>query len=267
MDEKDLYDRLPKEKYRKVIVTESKIPKPMNLEGGRKVYQKVGIPYWFCKIKNNRDEFMYVYMEDLTEEDLFYEAKTGKIREFETAAQRYFRIDVLKALKNKPKEGYRWIPVYEPSIDEMGQLQFTSNEKPALEYNSLEWEKKILEYSPENESSICSRTTYFLLLLRWLKDGIVTLEQLTDDSSSIGHYRDSEDAKHRLELTGQRECGGLFGFVGNTSKILINYNCCSKYALAVGSYLDYGKWYVVSDVRNLDKNYNNRKYLALPELK
>lgn len=267
MVEKDLYDTLPKEKCRKVIVAESNIRMPMKLEGGSKVYQKKGMPYWFCKIKQSRDEFMYVYMKDLTVEDLFYEAKTGKRREFETAAQRYFKIDVLKALENKPKEGYRWIAVYEPSIDDTGELQFVSNKQPVLEYNSIEWEKKILEYSPENESSICSRTTYFLLLLRWLKDGIVSLEQLTEDSSSIGHYRDSEDAKHRLELTGQRGCGGLYGFVGNTSKILRNYNYDYEYALAVGCYLDYGNWYVVSDVRNLDKTYNNRKYLALPELK
>lgn len=44
------------------------------------------------------------------------------------------------------------------------------------------------EYSPENESGRCSKATYFLLLLRWLKDGVATLEHLTDDSTDIGHY-------------------------------------------------------------------------------
>lgn len=63
-------------------------------------------------------------------------------------------------------------------------------------------------------------TTYFLLLLRFLKDGFATIEQLADDSREIGHYWDSKDTKHIIEKTGERQLGGLYGFAGNTRKLV-----------------------------------------------
>ena len=42
--------------------------KPAPLIGGTEVYQKDnGTNYWYCRIKNGRDEFMYVPFDDLTE--------------------------------------------------------------------------------------------------------------------------------------------------------------------------------------------------------
>ncbi|MBQ2938208.1 MAG: hypothetical protein IJE05_04965 [Clostridia bacterium] len=79
MEEKVLYVKLPEDdKYRKVAITEDGIPKPERLLGGTEVYQKEGVPYWYCKIKNGRDEFMHLYTEDLVEEDLYFDSKTGK---------------------------------------------------------------------------------------------------------------------------------------------------------------------------------------------
>ena len=149
MKEKVLYVKLPKDaKYREVIVTEDGmigivyseedtnqlaiseanaqteviIPKPEKLVGGTEVYQKEGIPYWYCKIKNGRDEFMHLYTDDLTEKDLLYDSKTGKPRKFMTKMQKKFKDNVLVALENKPREGFRWIPVFEPSSDGKGRL-------------------------------------------------------------------------------------------------------------------------------------------------
>ena len=62
--------------------------------------------------------------------------------------------------------------------------------------------------------------TYYLLLLRWLKDEIATFYQLCHDSSGIGNFRDSPNSKENYELTGERQFGGLYGFVGNTVKIV-----------------------------------------------
>lgn len=155
-------------------VKEVVIPKPERLIGETQVYQKEGIPYWFCKIKG-RDEFMHLYTEDLSIDDLLYDSKTGIERNFSTFRQKHFKENVLEALKNKPKEG-RWIPVFEPSSDGKGGLQFVKGEKPLVGLKVPEWCKMLEEYSPENESGIASKTTCFLLLLRWLKDGIATLE-------------------------------------------------------------------------------------------
>ena len=243
MGEKILWVDLPKNtKYRRVVTergrvgivysdentkltdknnAEVKIPKPKELIGADTVYKKDGIPYWYCKIKDGRDEFMHIYMKDLTEEDLIYDYKTRELRKFVTEKQKKFKANVLEALSNKPKEGYRWIPVFEPSSDGNGGLQFVKGEKPLVGFaNYITWNEKMNEYSPENESERCSKTTYFLLLLRWLKDGVATLEQLTDDSTDIGHYYKSKGVKNDFELTGDRMFGGLYGFAGNTYKII-----------------------------------------------
>lgn len=263
MEEKVLYVKLPEDaEYRKVIVTgdgmigivyseectcqdkkeatiaKVEIPKPKALIGGSKVYQKEDVPYWYCRIKKGRDEFMHLYMEDLTEEDLLYDSKTGRKRE--SKKEKKFKADVLEALANKPKEGYRWIPVFEPSSDGKDGLQFVKGEEPLVGLRCPEWDKKLKEYSPENESGKSSKTTYFLLLLRWLKDGIATLEQLAEHSEEIGHYWDSKNAKHEFEKTGERKFGGLCGFVGNTCKIVEDSNSASGYSLLGGVYSNYG---------------------------
>ena len=75
--------------------------KPTPLIGSTEVYQKDGLPYWYCRIKNGRDEFMYLYFGDLTNDDVLYTAD-GKTREFVTEWQKKFKSYVMKALENKP---------------------------------------------------------------------------------------------------------------------------------------------------------------------
>lgn len=60
---------------------------------------------------------MHLYTDDLTEKDLLDDSKTGKTRKFTTKMQNKFKDDVLVALENKQKEGFRWIPVFEASSD------------------------------------------------------------------------------------------------------------------------------------------------------
>lgn len=236
MEEKVLYLNLPvAKKFLKVKVTgkaqkhtknrtkekvKVEIPKPKALVGGGEVYQNDDVPYWYCKIKNGRDTFMHLYMEDLTEKDLLYDSKTGRKRIFSTRYERRLKEIILEALANKPKEGFRWIPVYEPSLASDGSVQFVEGEKPLVKISVPRWNQMLEEYSPENESGESSDTTYFLLLLRWLKDGIATLEELSNHSEKIGHYWDSENAKPDFEKTGERKFGGLYGFVGNTCKMV-----------------------------------------------
>ena len=235
----------------KLILTVS-IPKPIPLIGGTEVYQKEnGTPYWYCKIKKGRDEFMHVYFDDLTEDDLLYDADCKK-RQFVTKKQEKFKADVMKALKNKPKEGYRWIPVYEPSKNSKGNLCYTAGKKVLLALNCYEWEKKLKEYSPKNGSREASIKTYFLLALRWLKDGVATLEQLADNSTEIGHYWNSEDARHYMEKTGEREFGGLYGFVGNTCKIVKDSESNSGFSIVGGFYIRMGIGYPLANVLHDD---------------
>lgn len=276
-EEKVMYVKLPKgAEYRRAEVTEDgkvgivytkecvsdriSIPKPIPLIGGTEVYQKDnGLPYWYCKIKEGRDEFMHLYFEDLTEHDLLYDAN-GEKRNFVTGKQEKFKADALKALNNKPEEGCRWIPVFEPSKDSKGNLCYVAGAEVLRRLNSYAWENMFKEYSPANGSQEASDTTYFLLLLRWLKDGVATLEQLADDSKEIGHYWDSRDAKHDFEKTGEREFGGLYGFVGNTYKIVKDSESSSGFSLVGGDYVNYGYRYPLADVKHDSYPYNGNYY-------
>ena len=223
------------------------LPKPTALIGGTEVYQKEGLPYWFCRIKDGRDEFMHLYFGDLSNDDILYTAD-GKKRKFVTGRQEKFRADVLKALENKPEESFCWIPVYEPSMDDSGNLQYAAGKDVLRNLSSYNWEEKFQNYSPENESKMATITTYFLLLLRFLKDGFATIEQLADDSKEIGHYWDSKDAKHEFEKTGERQLGGLYGFAGNTYKIVKDSESSSGFSLLGGGYSNDGSECPLADV-------------------
>lgn len=231
-------------------------PKPEPLIGGTEVYQKDnGTPYWYCKIKD-RDEFMYLYFADLTKIDLLYD-ENGQKRKFTTSEQKTFKENVLEAIENMPAEGFRWIPAYEPSKDENGNIQFVSGQVVLRGLSSYAWGRKATDYSPANGSRMASIATYFLLLLRWLKDGRATIEQLADDSKDIGHYWDSENAKHDFEKTGERQFGGLDGFVGNTYKIVKDPDSGSGFSILGGRCRTRGNIYPAADVFH-DCNPSNR---------
>lgn len=254
MREKVLYINLPDGAYyRRVEVTENgrigivyteqdavSIPKPIPLIDGTEVYQKDnGTPYWYCKIKAGRDEFMHLYFEDLTEKYLLYD-ENGRKRQFVTERQKKFKDNALKALKNKPTEGYRWIPVFEPSIDSKGNLRYVAGAEVLRKLTPYDWEDGFKEYSSKNGSQLAPITTYFLLALRWLKDGVASLEELADDSKEIGHYWNSENTKHDFERTGEREFGGIYGFVGNTYKTVKDSESSSGFSFVGGCYRDTG---------------------------
>ena len=244
------------------------IPKPDPLIGGTEPYQKDnGTGYWYCKIKDGRDKFMYLYFRDLTENDLLYDSN-GKEREFVGDRQLKFKGNCLKAIRNKPKEGFRWIPVYEPSLATDGGIQYVSGEAVLRRLNSYEWEGAFENYSPENGSGEESITTYFLLGLRWLKDGLATVKQLANDSSEIGHYYDSENAKHDFEKTGEREFGGLCGFVGNTYKEVKDSESPSGFSVLGGKYYNNGNTSPFAHVfHNITPNIRHGNRVGQLELK
>lgn len=222
MSEKGLYvDLSQQEKYRKgKVAREILIPKPEKLVGGTEVYQKKGLPYWFCRIKGGRDEFMHLYTEDLSKHDVLYDDYGECFRDYNLTHNTYkFKEDLLRCVEEKPENGFVWIPVYEPSSDEKGEIQFVEEKTPLVGLSATDWEKIFENYSPENESQMAQKTTGFLLLLRWLKDGIASIMELAESSENIGHYLYSGQGP-KLEKTGERFFGGLAGFVGNTEKLM-----------------------------------------------
>lgn len=198
---------------------------------------------------------MHLYVEDITEDDVIYDTN-GRERNFSTAKKEWFKENALEAVRNKPKEGFRWIPVYEPSLDIFGGLQYVKGYVPATGRGCSKWEAKMTSYSLENESDMMSLTTYMLMLVRWLKDGIVTLDQLVEHSEELGHYVDSKKSRHAREITGKRRFGGLYGFVGNTNKIVKDPDSASGYSRVGGGYIDEGKYWPAAKVKHVNI-YNN----------
>ena len=158
----------------------------------------------------------------------------GKERVFSTYNQEEFKDYVLDALKNKPENGFVWIPVYNPSRGSYGSIQYVFSKDVVLDVAINEWKKFLNKYSPENGSQMASVTIYFLLLLRWLKDGIITLEQICYESDG-----------ETLEVTENREFGGLCEFFGDICKIVENTGSSVGYAEIGGSSLEY---YSLSDL-------------------
>lgn len=198
------------------------IPKPVNLIFGTDVYQKDnGTNYWYCKIKGGRDEFMHLYFGDLTEEDILYD-ENGKHRKFSTDEQRKFRDDALKAVKNKPKRGFVWIPVYWPSEDREANinLQYVSEEPLLRGLDEYQWEELFENYSPENGSQMASKTTVFLLKVRLLKDKIATIEQLVETNNFRKDYYNWDSDKGRFKKISRSKFGGVNGFGNNTCTIV-----------------------------------------------
>ena len=223
---------------------------PTPLVGGSSVYQKDGLPYWFCRIKDGRDEFMYLRMDDLSSDDLLYDA-TGKRRKFITDKQEIFKKNVMLALADMPEEGFRWLPVFEPSEVNFSDIQFVPGREVLTDPLLSEWKNYVFNYSHENESTIASKTTYFLLALRYLKDGIATLEELADNSSTIGNYRDSKSEPF-LEEAGKRALGGLTGIVGNTKKIVVDLDSPTGLSIVGGCYLDLGYTHPMASIRKVN---------------
>lgn len=228
----------------RIVYKDTSLPKPKPLIGGSEVYQKDnGTPYWYCKIKDGRDEFMYVPFDDLTIEDWYYDSKGNKR---DVKDWYLFENKLLRALENKPKEGGRWIPVFEPSKDSNGNLQYVAGCDVWTKLAGSLCMKVFKEYSPINGSQLSSFTTYLLLMLRWLKDDIATLDQLLKDSSKIGNYS-LLGTNSSIEKTGKRFFGGIYGFVGNTFKQVSNPNCLSQTLYMGGSYKEFGRDFPVAD--------------------
>ena len=221
---------------------------PVPLVGGSIIYQKVGLPYWFCRIKD-RDEFMYLRMDDLSSDDLLYSAN-GERRRFKTDKQEVFKRNVMLALADMPEEGFRWLPAYEPSEKDYGELQYVPGEEVFTDQSISDWQNMVFNYSPINGSTIASKTTYFLLALRYLKDGIATLEEIADNSSAIGNYRDGKE-DFFLEKAGERTLGGLSGIVGNTKKLVRDLDSPTGISIVGGSFASFGYEHPMASIRKV----------------
>ena len=146
----------------------------------------------------------------------------------------------LKFLKEAVYAGVKKfkVPVYDPSINENGSLQFVAGCKPAVGYSYNE----LKELAIKNGVQLGSKNQYVLFLAtiihRLVEEGWSKADAfyaVCTDSTEIGHYLNSKNAKYDSELTGSRKIAGKCD-LANTYKIFANDEKNGGFWVAGGNY-------------------------------
>ena len=150
------------------------------------------------------------------------------------------------------------VPVCDPSIDENGSLQFVAGCKPAVGYSYNE----LKEIAIKNGVQLGSKKQYVIFLAtiihRLVEEGwskVNAIFAVCTDSTEIGHYWNSKNAKHTLEVTGSRKVAGKCD-LSNAYKILANDEKAGGFWVASGGYYGYGIFHPIASLSICD-NYVN----------
>lgn len=142
------------------------------------------------------------------------------------------------------------VPVCDPSIDENGSLQFVAGCKPAVGYSYNE----LKEIAIKNGVQLGSKKQYVIFLAtiihRLVEEGWSKADAffaVCTDSTQLGHYWNSEKARHDFEVTGSRKIAGKCD-LANTYKILRNDEKASVFWVASGDYGNFGNFYPLADL-------------------
>lgn len=128
-------------------------------------------------------------------------------------------------------------------LDEDGNICFKAGMKPAVGKTANWWKETAEKFMPEKRSRIGTtkeRVAFIGLLIKYLiEEKSYTVSDawkaVCDQSRNLGHYWDSEDSKHELELTGSRALGKWCD-LANTKKITINDD-------STGGFSEFGGYY------------------------
>lgn len=130
------------------------------------------------------------------------------------------------------------VPVCDPSIDENGSLQFVAGCKPAVDYSYNE----LKGIAIKNGVQLGSKNQYVIFLAtiihRLVEEGWSKADAffaVCTDSTQLGHYWNSEKARHDFEVTGSRKIAGKCD-LANTYKILRNDEKAGGFWIAGGYY-------------------------------
>lgn len=140
------------------------------------------------------------------------------------------------------------MPVIEASIKD-GKVYYQAGEKVA---NERDWgtyysdmEKLAKSFSPEHFSDIASLQETFIWYAYRIAKGFLTIEEVCNDSSSLGNYLNAPGASNKLEVSGSRLVGGARDGIGNTYKCVTNG---VRYAILGGDFRTTGASNPISEV-------------------
>lgn len=142
-------------------------------------------------------------------------------------------------------------------LDEEGNICFKAGMKLAVGKSPKWWKKVAKKFMPEKGSRLGTkreRIAFLGLLIKYLieEEGYTVSnawKAVCDQSKDLGHYCDSENAKHDFENTGSRQVGEWYD-LANTCKITVDVepDC---FSLVGGEYVsngDYNPLAAVCDV-------------------
>lgn len=203
--------------------------------------------------KNTIDElFVWIDCSWLKKADFSIKRKTGK--------QERLRNRILKAIENYTAVGF-FTPIYEPSIDANGNIQYVAGVTPEIGRSVIWWSLRVEQFCPERGSRFGTEDEYFLFIAYLLKTGVIDWKRAADNSKSIGNFWDSPNSKHSLEKTGERKRGQFYGFIGNTGKFV---KCTDGYAMMGGSAYCKGCNHALADITYVIHPNSRDNYYAIP---
>ena len=168
-----------------------------------------------------------------------------------------------KSLEQSIKEGLKDFrrPIMDPSIDKDGNITFKEGNKPAVGENCYWWEENAKAFMPQKDSrqGILKEYDAFLgTLIKYLVDDEKwsvkdAWTAVCNDSKKLGHYWNSENAKHTFEPTGSRPVGKWHD-LANTYKIVGDSE--TGFSLCSGNHFFFSFNYPLADVYTDDDPFN-----------
>lgn len=157
-----------------------------------------------------------------------------------TYREKDFKHLVETAIKNGLNDF--WRPVCDPSFDDNGHICYEPGNKPAVGKNYDWWEANAKNFCPERGSRLGTKSEYIAFLAVLIKNLVASGKSVEwawnavcNDSAELGHYWNSENAKHAFEDTGSREICGWCD-LGNAYKIVAEDKEAGGLCLAGGYY-------------------------------
>lgn len=213
--EKTIKTRLPKGRIQKIEEL---------VDGSYLITQKVTFDEndLFLEKKIGEDTFIFIEAEKLSINDEFmkYTPKT----ESEYRLKEAIKSVIARKIKNFYK------PKFDPSFSEdENMISFVPNKKPAIGRTYKWWIKTAREYNPEHSSRLGTIFEYYAFLGVLIKKLVATgsdaewaWNAVCNNSIELGHYKNSENAKCDVELTGSRDICGVCD-LGNVYKMVAGY--------------------------------------------
>lgn len=190
------------------------------------------------EVKEVESTFVLVKASDLSLEDDFLKKYEPK-----TKAERELKGFIISAIEMGVKDFYR--PKFDPSFDETGNgIIFVAGKMPAVGKSYNWWAKAAKSFKARRGSRLGTRMEYIAFLGVLLKEMVNSGWDIPDawnaicnESSKLGHYKNSPFAEFKFEPTGSRPVCGFYD-LSNVFKILAEDEDFGGFWLASGIYYE-----------------------------